>query len=77
MTEFSTLDAFPIAGRGMAHVVANRTERPEADIIRELVGADVLLDGVQRRVVGVESWLIPGAIIKAGAPIVILVKAAP
>lgn len=70
MTEFRTLETFAVKGRGVGHVVANPVARSEDELIREFVGTTVLLDGVERKVLAMESWLVPGLTVPAGAPIV-------
>lgn len=56
---FTTIESFPIKGRGMLHHV----EVSDVDLIerdpRTLAGKDVILDGELRRVRGVETPCIP------------------
>lgn len=72
MRAFETMETFPIAGRGIAHIVRNFKTCTEDELIRELTGSVVLLDGRRRKVLGMESWLVPGREVLAGAPICLL-----
>lgn len=55
LTEFTSVDHFEIAGRGMCYTINNPGGYPEPNV---LTGTTVVLDGRIRKVVGVETFAI-------------------
>ena len=75
---FASLDSFTLPrGEGRprlcVYTVANPTTVPSRDALSYLMGQTVLIDGVERKVYGVESYALGGAYM-AGRPIGLAVE---
>ena len=55
--EYKSLDKYELKGRGTVYIVENEIERDRCS--NNLIGIEVLIDGVKYKVKGVESFLIP------------------